>query len=75
MKNQACSDCGPCQSTAYLISYFIVYTHEFANVASLVSPLALIVALWGMTSPRMWELMSGRAKLLLEECSQDVALQ
>ncbi len=79
VQNAACSDCGACQSTAHLITYFIVYTYEFANISSLVSPLAIIVALWCMTSPRMRELMSGRGRGrgggMLEECSDGVRLQ
>jgi hypothetical protein len=54
-----------------------VYTYEFANISSLVSPLAIIVALWCMTSPRMRELMSGRGRGggMVEECSDGVRLQ
>ena len=48
-----CAPCDPCQSEYYLITVWIQATPEVtAIVVALAEPLTLLVALWGMTSPR-----------------------
>jgi hypothetical protein len=56
--NRACGDCEQCQSTNYLISRWIINIYEFHNAVSCLSPLALSIALWGMTDQRMRKLIS-----------------
>ena len=56
--NRACGDCEQCQSINYLIGRWIYNTYEFHNAVSCLSPLALSVALWGMTDQRMRKLIS-----------------
>jgi hypothetical protein len=56
--NRACGDCEQCQSINYLISRWIYNTYEFHNAVSCLSPLALSIALWGMTDQRMRKLIS-----------------
>jgi len=57
----ACGICQQCQTLNFLISRWIINTYEFQNIVSCVSPLALSVALWGMTNQRMAKLMSRRS--------------
>ena len=66
LANPACGDCGECQITNYLISRWIINTYEFHNTVSCVSPLALSVALWGMTNKRMRKLISERTSSVIE---------
>jgi uncharacterized protein YoxC len=66
LANPACGDCGECQITNYLISRWIINTYEFHNTVSCVSPLALSVALWGMTNQRMRKLISERTSSVNE---------
>jgi hypothetical protein len=56
---QSCPDvCGECQNPYYLIAVWMGYTPEFQLLIVLVSsPLALLVALWGMTSNATLQLM------------------
>ena len=56
--NRACGDCEQCQSINYLISRWIYNTYEFHNAVSCLSPLALSIALWGMTDQRMRKLIA-----------------
>ena len=56
--NRACGECEQCQSINYLISRWIYNTYEFHNAVSCLSPLALSIALWGMTDQRMRKLIS-----------------
>ena len=62
----ACPDfCDPsCRSVYTLIHNWLLYTPEFQlSIVLISSPLALLVALWGMTSERMRQHMrSGRGK-------------
>jgi hypothetical protein len=47
--------CDPCQAALYLISKFLDFSPYIqASVVFISEPLSLIVALWGMTTPRMW---------------------
>jgi hypothetical protein len=47
----AASPCDPCKNQWTLITFWIVYTPALQNVVILIaSPLALLVALWGMTN-------------------------
>jgi len=49
--------CGPCQVTLYLISKVLDYCpYVQAAVIFLSEPCSLLVALWGMTTPRTWRL-------------------
>jgi hypothetical protein len=49
--------CDPCQSTLYLISKFLDYSPYIqSSVVFISEPLSLLVALWGMTTPRMWRI-------------------
>ena len=53
---------GPCDSTCYnqwrLMENWIIFTPEYQSMVVLISsPVAMIVALWGMTSKRALELM------------------
>ena len=60
------TDCGiPCNNVWMLIGYWLQFTPEFQlSVVLISSPLALIVALWGMTSERTLQHMrSGRAQM------------
>jgi hypothetical protein len=59
------SVCDPqCYNVWYLMQFWLDYTPEFQLMVELIStPLALLVALWGMTSERMLQLMkSGRGQ-------------
>ena len=59
--------CGiPCNNVWTLIQLWLVLTPEFQQIVVLISsPLALIVALWGMTSERTLQHMrSGRAQMV-----------
>jgi hypothetical protein len=56
--NRVCGDCEQCQSINYLIGKWIINTYEFYNAVSCLSPLALSIALWGMTDQRMRKLIS-----------------
>jgi hypothetical protein len=59
--------CDECHNAYYLITQWIVYTPEFRPMIELVSsPLALLVALWGMTSKATLQLMkSSKREALL----------
>jgi hypothetical protein len=47
--------CAPCQATLYLISKFLDFCPYIqATVIFFSEPCSLLVALWGMTTPRMW---------------------
>ena len=49
--------CDPCQSTLYLISKFLdLSPYIQTSVVFISEPLSLLVALWGMTTPRMWRI-------------------
>ena len=59
------TECGiPCNNVWSLIGYWLEFTPEFQlSVVLISSPLALIVALWGMTDKRTLQLMrSGRGQ-------------
>jgi hypothetical protein len=53
-------DCNlSCHNLFFLISVWMSYTPEFQSAIVLISsPLALLVALWGMTSERMLQRMT-----------------
>jgi hypothetical protein len=57
----------PCNNMYELIQNWILLTPEFQLIVVLISsPLALVVALWGMTSERMLQYMrSGRGQMIL----------
>jgi hypothetical protein len=57
--NQECGECQKCQTLNFLISRWIYNTYEFSNIVSCVSPLAITVALWGMSNQRMRRKMFG----------------
>jgi hypothetical protein len=53
------SPCDPCKNQWTLISFWIVYTPALQNIVILIaSPLAVLVALWGMTNVGEIEQMS-----------------
>ena len=55
-RSEHCAEsCDPCQATFYLVSKFLDYSPYIqTSVVFISEPLSLIVALWGMTTPRMW---------------------
>ena len=58
-----CNSCDPaCNNVWFVIQFWLEFTPEFQLIVVLISsPLALIVALWGMTSERTLQHMrSGR---------------
>jgi hypothetical protein len=57
--SESCPDlCAECQNPYFLITQWMAYTPEFQLLIVLVSsPLALLVALWGMTSNATLQLM------------------
>ena len=57
--------CEPCHNTFSLMFLWTVHTPEFQLIVVLLSsPLALLVALWGMTDVRALELMTSNRKEL-----------
>jgi hypothetical protein len=55
----AASPCDPCQNQWTIISFWILYTPALQNIVILIaSPLALLVALWGMSNVGEIEQMS-----------------
>jgi len=67
---EKCSDtaarnCDPCYNTFALIQQWITFTPEFYVLCLLMpSPLALLVALWGMTSDRMRQMLEQQGRRL-----------
>ena len=63
----ACPPCTiPCSNVWTLIETWVQYTPEFQLIVELISsPLALIVALWGMTSERTLQLMKSSHKQMV----------
>ena len=59
---QQLGDCNPsCHNLFFLMSVWMIYTPEFQSAIVLISsPLALLVALWGMTSDRMLQRMTSK---------------
>jgi hypothetical protein len=55
-RSEGCQQpCAACQSTYYLISKFLDYSPYVQTTVIFISePLSLAVALFGMTTPRMW---------------------
>ena len=59
-------DCDECHSAYYLITIWMAYTPEFQLMIVLVSsPVALLVALWGMTSKATLQLMKSSKRQAL----------
>ncbi len=57
--------CSDCYNAHYFLALWLLYTPDFFNVVTLMSqPIALLVALWGMTSGQTLDIMkSGREEL------------
>ena len=55
-RSEGCQQpCAACQSTYYLISKFLDYSPYVQSTVIFISePLSFAVALFGMTTPRMW---------------------
>ncbi len=50
--------CSDCYNVHYFLALWLLYTPVFANVVTLISqPIALLVALWGMTSGQTLDIM------------------
>ena len=61
--NTACAACDACQSPQTLASLYMYSTPElWSAVVFVSSPLALLVALWGMTSQRAHEMFRSRGR-------------
>ena len=67
LQNDAAGCANPCDPSCYnvwsLMSYWLQFTPEFQLSVELISsPLALLVALWGMTSKHTLRLMQSRRR-------------
>ena len=55
--------CSSCYNVYRLMQLWLIYTPEFQQMVELISsPLALLVALWGMTSARTLQLMKSNRR-------------
>jgi hypothetical protein len=64
-----------CYNVYYLVRTWLIFTPEFQIVVVLISsPLALLVALWGMTSKRALNLMNGQQQRQLLRKQQQQSL-
>ncbi len=56
--------CSDCYNVHYFLALWLLYTPDFFNVVTLISqPIALLVALWGMTSGQTLDIMKNGREL------------